>query len=398
MNRSIKITSLTILMTSSALHAMDPSYASSLATEGVVAPNLSEQAFLQSQESEKRSQDSLNREFLLAAAHGNLERARELLAQGADVNTSESNAMRVPARADNVPMVKFLLDMGLNVRGNRAGHAALYEATQRGHYDIVKLLLNAGAELSFPSQRERDSWLAGQHVGMTLKSNFSSQEGQALLEQLRAAGLKTDLLREAIKRHNAAQVKTFLAQDIQINSPDSYENTPLILAAEGFSQEIIEMLIKAGADAHARGWKGETALHKALARFSRSRDFDPDTSQMMVWTILETIPLSEKEQIEKARASVPAAIHSVRCGIPKPPRDICKILAKEIQLSTIHELINNHMHYALTLLAQAQSIATEKGEQSILELIGEIESPEHWQLLRKNVESNIRLILSGEGE
>ena len=156
------------------------------------------------------------------------------------------------------------------------------------------------------------------------------------------------------------------------------------------------MLIKAGANIEAKDWRGETALYRALHTLS----FMGNTSQSfkMVQTILETIPLSEKEQIEKARACVPVAIHSVKHGLPKPPKDICKVMAKEIQASTIRALVNKHMHYALTLLAHARSIAIKQQAQSMIKLIDVIESPDNWQIVRKNVALNIRLILSGKQE
>jgi ankyrin repeat protein len=76
-----------------------------------------------------------------------------LIDQGADLDTvSSGNVARVPplgtaAFARLVPMARLLLDAGADVNGRGdGGFTALHSAAQNGHVELVRLLLERGAD------------------------------------------------------------------------------------------------------------------------------------------------------------------------------------------------------------------------------------------------------------
>lgn len=94
-----------------------------------------------------------------AAQSGNVEAFQVLVQAGADlhaVGMLSMDVMEAAAEGGNAEIVKFLLDKGLPIEGHwqprtdvarRAGHmTALFHAAINGHGEIVRLLLERGAE------------------------------------------------------------------------------------------------------------------------------------------------------------------------------------------------------------------------------------------------------------
>ncbi len=88
----------------------------------------------------------------LAVFFSHPDAARRLLAAGADINQTASNAAAVGpihaavARRDNATL-KWLLDNGADPnRRQQAGHVPLHEAAAHGDAEAVEMLLQAGAD------------------------------------------------------------------------------------------------------------------------------------------------------------------------------------------------------------------------------------------------------------
>jgi ankyrin repeat protein len=87
-----------------------------------------------------------------AAAEGDVEKMRELIANGADVDENIRygiTALMLSAELHNVDAVKVLLDAGADVnrQDNDVRETALIIASMNGYADIVKLLLKRGADM-----------------------------------------------------------------------------------------------------------------------------------------------------------------------------------------------------------------------------------------------------------
>ena len=87
-----------------------------------------------------------------AASNGLVEVARLLLEKGAGINAYSSefkeSALTLACYKGHFHMVKFLLEAGADQdHQTEEMHTALMEACMDGHYDVAKLLINHGAKV-----------------------------------------------------------------------------------------------------------------------------------------------------------------------------------------------------------------------------------------------------------
>lgn len=68
----------------------------------------------------------------------------------------------------------------------------------------------------------------------------------------------------AIRRGNLTEVQAFLNSGIDVNHRFEQGDTPLMLASRGNRLDIVQLLIKNGADVHAKNDWDRTALHEAV--------------------------------------------------------------------------------------------------------------------------------------
>lgn len=91
-------------------------------------------------------------ELFEAAAGGNVDRLRQLLDAGADVNTSLSNGITLLAMASFTgkdKIVELLLEKGAQIdKASQTGNTPLYAASFMGNVQIVKLLLEHNAAIT----------------------------------------------------------------------------------------------------------------------------------------------------------------------------------------------------------------------------------------------------------
>jgi uncharacterized protein len=160
-----------------------------------------------------------------------------LIKHGADLNAVNSNKLSVvaiAAYADSLSAVKLLLSHGADpAQTDIRGMNALYAAVVSGNVATLKALQQHGnMSLITPQQ---------QHI-----------EGRSLLMVAAAEGQR-------------AAVVWILNQCPELaNLADFRRSTPLHAAAVCNEPEIIQLLIAAGADMHARDSDGETALDLAM--------------------------------------------------------------------------------------------------------------------------------------
>ena len=86
--------------------------------------------------------------LIAACNRGNLELVRELLKNGADINTFDVNnntLLLIACENNNIDIVKLLLEKGANIEQHNNKGTPLLIACEMNHVDIVKLLLEKGA-------------------------------------------------------------------------------------------------------------------------------------------------------------------------------------------------------------------------------------------------------------
>jgi len=164
----------------------------------------------------------------------NLERAVELILVGADVNAINNDyetALMLAVYKNYKDIVKLLLNKGANPNiQDKVGNTALMFAVNKGYKDIVKLLLNKGAD-----------------------PNLQTEYGNTALIW-------------ATKRTNKDIVKLLLNKNADINIQNKLGSTALILATKKNNKDIVELLLNKNADINIQNNYGNTALRLAKSK------------------------------------------------------------------------------------------------------------------------------------
>ena len=171
-----------------------------------------------------------------AALGGHEEVARLLLQQGAEINTFNAQGLTplfLASRDGHEGIVELLSSQEeANLEsGDSLAHTPLCIAVANGHLRIFARLLRRGAN---PHAKDKNGMIP---------------------------------LHIAAKRGNTDAVKSLLKTlgggRGDINELDNAGNTPLLYAAATGKKELVEALVRAGADLKARNRKGETSLSVA---------------------------------------------------------------------------------------------------------------------------------------
>ncbi|VVD06099.1 unnamed protein product, partial [Leptidea sinapis] len=186
-----------------------------------------------------------------AASAGHVGVAKILLEHGAGINTHSNefkeSALTLACYKGHLDMVRFLLAAGAD-REHKTDemHTALMEASMDGHVEVARLLLDSGAQVNMPTDSfESPLTLAacGGHVELAMLL----LERGANIEEVNDEGYTP--LMEAAREGHEEMVALLLGQGASINAQtDETQETALTLACCGGFLEVADFLIKAGAD------------------------------------------------------------------------------------------------------------------------------------------------------
>jgi ankyrin repeat protein len=161
----------------------------------------------------------------------------------------------------DVEIVKLLINKGADVnKPNLTGDSALHLATLKGNAAMVELLINKGAGLNILNSK-------GDHA-----LHLAAGEGNAAIVKLLIdKGVTVDIkdskgntaLHFAAVMGNAEIVELLIAKGADLDKEDLQGNTALHIAAGEGRAEIVELLINKGADLNRQDSTGSTALHVA---------------------------------------------------------------------------------------------------------------------------------------
>ncbi|KAF5307348.1 hypothetical protein FQR65_LT07065 [Abscondita terminalis] len=186
-----------------------------------------------------------------AASAGHVELAKILLIHGAGINTHSNefkeSALTLACYKGHLDMVRFLLEAGADQEHKTDEmHTALMEASMDGHVEVARLLLDSGAQVNMPTDSfESPLTLAacGGHVDLAM---LLIERG-ANIEEVNDEGYTP--LMEAAREGHEEMVALLLSQGANINAQtDETQETALTLACCGGFSEVADFLIKAGAD------------------------------------------------------------------------------------------------------------------------------------------------------
>jgi ankyrin repeat protein len=186
-----------------------------------------------------------------AATVANMEMLELLLDADADVNLTNpegQTALMAVARTGNIEAARLLLAHGADVNAAETwgGQTALMWASARKHPEMVKFLVENGAEVD-KRAIDRD-WERRVTSEPRVKEMFQ--------------GGFTSLL-YAVREDCLDCVKELLAAGADINKPDPENVSPLILALTNLHFDVAKYLIEQGADVNQWDYYGRTPLYAA---------------------------------------------------------------------------------------------------------------------------------------
>ncbi|OPJ76889.1 2-5A-dependent ribonuclease [Patagioenas fasciata monilis] len=263
----------------------------------------------------------LARKLNTAVRDSNVEYVLELLKEGADVNSKVESgwtSLQSAVQADNEELVRLLLDRGACPRARKDnGGTAFIEAAMVGNVSILKLLLDYGLDINdhddngftafmeaaWYGKEEALEFLYSKGADVNLRRAVSEENEKlhkggetALMDACRKGHLSVvktlvqemganvnicdnkdrnaliHVLREgcAKKRYESAvSIARFLLDPggIDVNSKDECGKTPLILAVEMQSADLVEALLEKGEiDIDDADEEGNTALMVAVEK------------------------------------------------------------------------------------------------------------------------------------
>lgn len=185
-----------------------------------------------------------------AASGGHVSVAEILIRSGAGINTHSNEfketALTLACYKGHLEMARFLLDAGADQEHKTDEmHTALMEASMDGHVEVAELLLDSGAQVNMPSDSfESPLTLAacGGHVAL---ASLLLSRG-ANLEEVNDEGYTP--LMEASREGHEEMVSILLSHGANVNAiTEETRETALTLAACGGFMECCKLLIDAGA-------------------------------------------------------------------------------------------------------------------------------------------------------
>ena len=183
--------------------------------------------------------------LIAASTAGSLETVRLLIAKGADpkvIGNGGRTGLIVAASANDIDLVRFFLDAGVNVNAvnqtDISGHTALMAASSQNNTAMVQLLLQRGADVNMPATE-----------AASVKNGPLAFKGRTALMMAAPYGSKQ-------------LIQLLLNARANVNASDIAGLTPLMfaVASENQDPEAVKLLLSSGADVTAKTTAGESAL------------------------------------------------------------------------------------------------------------------------------------------
>jgi ankyrin repeat protein len=268
-----------------------------------------------------------------AIEEGNLEIVKMLVNAGAkiDIPDNQRNTpLHISAFNNKIEIMEFLLAQQHLVNSEfldaveSDGSTALHYATNEGYFEIVKMLVNAGANIDIPdNQKNTPLHISAFNNKIEIMEFLIAKQLQVNPESLNAKGedYGWTALHHASIMGNFENGKMLVMAGASIDIPDNDGNTPLHLAAYHNRIEIVEFLIAVQLQVNpkslnTKGENGCTALHcaseqgnleivKMLVKAGASSDI-PDNEGN---TSLHLAAIKNKNSIVEFLIAVPLQFH-----------------------------------------------------------------------------------------
>ena len=192
-----------------------------------------------------------------ASINGNAEIAGILLMGGADPNAAlllGETVVMTAARSGAIRVIEQLLAAGADPNVSAArGQTALMWAAAQGHTEVVEILLAYDADV----HARTDVW---SELHKTDPQQASHADYQVWIQQGGNSALMF-----AVRVGDRASVELLIAAGARVNVESAYGISATTLAAHSNYADVVESLLRNGADPNAANG-GYTALHAAILR------------------------------------------------------------------------------------------------------------------------------------
>ena len=199
-----------------------------------------------------RTQQGQTPLMVAARRNGNADLVRLLLEKGADTKTPGDTTLIPAAQSGDVDIMRLLIENGANVNcvSPRIGETPLYHAAASGNVEAVRLLLAKGAN---------------PNAGL---KNLTRVIGGSTLDI--GIGKQTPLM-WAAPTGSLELIRALIDAGANVNAQDIQGMSPLMLAVASENQDlaVVRVLLQSGANVNARSGRGETALDWARKFGSR---------------------------------------------------------------------------------------------------------------------------------
>lgn len=209
----------------------------------------------------------------IALKSKHIEIAKLLIEQDADLEYSsywDGTPLMLASARGYMDIVKLLIEKGANVNAKKYEDTPLVMASAKGHMDIAKFLIEKGAEVNSAVYPQNPMLHMGTIEYMIRRIILNEAEKN---ETVRECGA----LVSACGRGDFDLVKLLLEKGANANSRGLYDTAIFYVDKEHRSEEdcikLMKLLIEYGADVNARGKHGDTVLLRALRgkRFAVSK-------------------------------------------------------------------------------------------------------------------------------
>ncbi|KAF7446386.1 ankyrin repeat domain containing protein [Pyrenophora tritici-repentis] len=158
-------------------------------------------------------------------------------------------------------VVKMLLDAGADINAQGGNHGnALQAASLRGHKQVVKMLLDKGVDINAQSGNHGNALQAASEGGHKQVVKMLLDNGADINAQ---GGEYGNALQAASARGHEQVVKTLLDNGADINAQGGYFGNALQAASLRGHEQVVKMLLDNGADINAQSGNHGNALQAA---------------------------------------------------------------------------------------------------------------------------------------